>query len=97
MTFVIPRFLSLFAMFGHDLPLPTRILIATSTFMGTWWPVLAVGLAVLVLGLRRCCAAGAAALAPDESRGCPSCAAVSHKAEMAVFGQTLAALTRSGV
>jgi type II secretory pathway component PulF len=98
MTFVIPRFLTLFAMFGQDLPLPTRILIGTSSFMGTWWPVLAVGLAVLVLGFAQVLRSEAGRLHWHRTKlRLPILGSASHKAEMAVFGQTLAALTRSGV
>lgn len=98
MTFVIPRFLSLFAMFGHDLPLPTRILITTSTFMGTWWPILAVGLAVLILGFVQILRSDAGRLRWHRTRlRLPILGSSHHKAQMAVFGQTLAALTRSGV
>lgn len=41
MLFVIPKFQELFASFGRDLPLPTRILIATSGAMVQWWWALA--------------------------------------------------------
>jgi type II secretory pathway component PulF len=98
MTFVIPRFLSLFAMFGQDLPLPTRILIGTSSFMGTWWPALAAALAVLVLGWAQVLRSEPGRLHWHRTKlRLPILGAASHKAEMAVFSQTLAALTRSGV
>jgi len=44
--FVIPQFAKLFSRFGSELPLPTRILIATSDFFQHWWwlmLILAVG------------------------------------------------------
>jgi type II secretory pathway component PulF len=44
MTFVIPRFQELFASFERQLPLPTRMLIATSDFLATWWWVLLLAL-----------------------------------------------------
>lgn len=37
MSFVIPRFEELFRSFGQSLPGPTRLLIAVSGFMATWW------------------------------------------------------------
>lgn len=40
MIFVIPKLLSLFADFNADLPTPTKVLIATSTFMSHYWYVL---------------------------------------------------------
>lgn len=35
--FVIPTFANMFAKFGVELPLPTRILLATSHFFVSWW------------------------------------------------------------
>jgi len=37
--FVIPNFAEMFANFNAELPLPTRILMATSDFMIAYWPV----------------------------------------------------------
>ena len=42
--FVIPPFAKLFASFGSDLPLPTRILMATSQFSADYWHVGLVGM-----------------------------------------------------
>lgn len=40
--FVIPKFASVFAKFGADLPLPTQILVATSEFcLNYWWLIIA--------------------------------------------------------
>ncbi len=98
MTFVIPRFLSLFAMFGKDLPLPTRILIGVSSFLGAWWPLLAIAAAVLVLGCLQLLRTEQGRLRWHRASSIlPILGPASHKAEMAVFGQTLSALTRSGV
>jgi MSHA biogenesis protein MshG len=44
-VFVIPQFVTVFAKFGAELPLMTRILIGTSSFTTTYWPLL-VGLAL---------------------------------------------------
>jgi len=39
--FVIPKFASVFAKFGADLPLPTQILVATSEFcLSYWWLII---------------------------------------------------------
>tara|TARA_R110001592_G_scaffold9288_1_gene49530 strand:- start:20634 stop:21860 length:1227 start_codon:yes stop_codon:yes gene_type:complete len=39
--FVIPKFASVFAKFGADLPLPTQILVATSNFcLDYWWLII---------------------------------------------------------
>lgn len=45
MTFVIPRFMSFYAAFDAELPLPTRILIMGSNFVTHYW-----WLALLILG-----------------------------------------------
>ena len=51
MAFVIPRFEVLFASFGRQLPWPTVMLIAVSSFMAAWWwAVLAAGAALAVFG-----------------------------------------------
>lgn len=49
--FVIPVFSQMFAKFGVDLPLTTRILIGTSNFFVQYWPIMAgvaVALAILI-------------------------------------------------
>jgi MSHA biogenesis protein MshG len=39
--FVIPKFASVFAKFGADLPLPTQVLVATSNFcLNYWWLII---------------------------------------------------------
>lgn len=49
MAFVIPRFQELFASFGGRLPTPTRILIAVSDFLASWWWTVLLGLSVGIL------------------------------------------------
>lgn len=55
-TFVLPKFKAFFASLDADLPLPTRMLLAITDFVGQWWWLLlggTVSTAVLVLlGLR---------------------------------------------
>jgi MSHA biogenesis protein MshG len=50
--FVIPNFAKLFASFHTALPLPTRILLATSGFMARHWLYLLLGAISLFFGLR---------------------------------------------
>ncbi|MHB8453793.1 MAG: type II secretion system F family protein [Acidiferrobacterales bacterium] len=50
--FVIPAFARVYASFHAGLPLPTRILIATSSFMLAYWWVLLTGLIGAVVGIR---------------------------------------------
>ena len=41
MTFVVPNMTSMFSDMGATMPLPTRILLATSAFLNSWWWVFA--------------------------------------------------------
>lgn len=50
--FVIPAFAKVFASFKAELPLPTRILIATSDFTVNYWYVLLAGLLALYFGIK---------------------------------------------
>lgn len=50
-TFVLPRFKTIFDELNGKLPLPTRILLAVSDFMSSYWPFLLGGLALIVLAL----------------------------------------------
>ncbi|MFT5675434.1 MAG: MSHA biogenesis protein MshG [Paraglaciecola sp.] len=50
---VIPIFADMFKSLGADLPLMTRILLATSSFFLTKWPHLLVGIVLLVFFVRR--------------------------------------------
>ncbi len=47
-TFLIPRFKTIFEDLGQALPLPTQILIGVSDFMGRWWWGVLLGLIGLV-------------------------------------------------
>ncbi len=51
--FVMPKFAALFAHFHTQLPLPTRILMASSTFMINHWGVLAVVVCCVAIGARQ--------------------------------------------
>ncbi len=50
--FVIPAFKSFFDRAGAELPLPTRVIMATSDFFVNYWPHMAVALVAMVLGFR---------------------------------------------
>ncbi len=47
-TFVFPQIQPVFAQAGVQLPFFSQMLINTGTFMGQWWPVVLLGLAILV-------------------------------------------------
>ena len=48
-VFVLPRFKSFFASLNTELPLPTRMLLAATDFLGTWWWAVLAGFLVLVV------------------------------------------------
>jgi type IV pilus assembly protein PilC len=52
LTFVIPKFETIFSTTGLTLPLPTRIAIALYHFLRGYWPVLTLGAIGLFFGLR---------------------------------------------
>lgn len=49
---VVPRFAKMFSDRGVDLPLPTKILLFGSDALISWWPVLLLGVAAGVIGVR---------------------------------------------
>jgi type IV pilus assembly protein PilC len=53
LKWVVPIFSNLFAGLGVSLPLPTRIVMGLSAFVGTFWWVVIAGGAGLVFGLRQ--------------------------------------------
>ena len=95
---VIPVFASLFASLGAELPLPTRVVIAMSNFIASfWWLVAILGVA-LVFGLRKY---------HETYRGkrvldgillkAPVLGMLLRKIAVARFCRTLSTLTSSGV
>src|SRR6185369_7261870 len=50
---VIPVFASLFASLGATLPLPTRVVIALSHFLASFWWLIAITIGATVYALRR--------------------------------------------
>lgn len=51
--FVIPQFAAVFAKFGAELPVPTKILVATSEFTVDYWWLVLVLIVAAVFGFRR--------------------------------------------
>jgi type IV pilus assembly protein PilC len=52
LTFVVPKFASMFSRVGIDLPLPTRIAINLYQFLSNYWYLFIVGFVVSVVGLK---------------------------------------------
>ena len=53
LTYVIPTFASLFAELGADLPLPTRLVIAMSNFLGRFGLLIIIAFAAVLYAVRR--------------------------------------------
>jgi len=97
-VFVIPSFASVFAQFGAELPLMTRILLGTSNFTVEYWPLLA-GIAVgTVAGFVKWTSTVKGRLAWDRYKlRLPIAGKIIHKATIARFARSFALSLRSGV
>jgi MSHA biogenesis protein MshG len=97
-VFVIPQFEKVFKSFHAQLPLMTRILIATSRFTVDYWPVMA-GVAVAAFfGFRAWTRTAPGRLTWDRYKlRFPIAGKIIHKATMARFARSFALSIRSGV
>jgi MSHA biogenesis protein MshG len=97
-VFVIPQFEKVFKSFHAELPLMTRILIATSRFTVDYWPVMA-GVAVAAFfGFRAWTRTVPGRLTWDRYKlRFPIAGKIIHKATMARFARSFALSIRSGV
>jgi MSHA biogenesis protein MshG len=97
-VFVIPQFEKVFKSFHAELPLMTRILIATSRFTVDYWPVMA-GMAVAAFfGFRAWTRTVPGRLTWDRYKlRFPIAGKIIHKATMARFARSFALSIRSGV
>ena len=96
--FVIPAFAKVFAGFGAQLPLMTRLLLGFSEFMINWWPALLVGAVSLVVGFRAWRGTAAGGYLWDRfSLKIPIAGKILHKAALSRFARAFALGTRSGV
>ncbi len=98
LTSVVPKMVSMFESMEQVLPLPTRILIGVSDFLGmTWWIIASVAIAAVVLFLRwRRTERGAMRF--DRFRmHVPVYGAHLPKISVARFARTLGTLLTSGV
>ena len=98
LIFVIPKLVSLFHEVGQTLPLPTRILIELSRWLGTYWWLMLLGAAGAVVLLRRTTRSAAGRLALDRTKlRLPVWGPLIQRVELARFARTLATLLRHGV
>ncbi|MBB1313172.1 MULTISPECIES: type II secretion system F family protein [Aliivibrio] len=95
---VIPQFTSMFARFGVELPLPTRILMATSSFFVNYWHVLIAAMAGAFCAFQ-------AWISRDDGREkwdkfrlkVPIVGDIVTRAQMSRFSRTFALMLKSGV
>jgi len=97
-VFVIPKFAAVFKSFGAELPLMTRVLLATSEFTVAWWPMLLGAGVVAVFGFRAWTRSSQGRLTWDRHKlRLPVAGKIIHKATMARFARSFALSMRSGV
>jgi MSHA biogenesis protein MshG len=96
--FVIPAFAKVFASFHAELPLMTRILIATSDFSVHYWPLLAGLLLVAIFGFRSWVRTTSGRYEWDKFKlRIPVAGKIILKATLARFARSFALSARSGV
>jgi len=99
-VFVVPQFATIFEQMGGTLPAPTRILIAISGFLRTWYAIpsiIGVGL-IIYFGLKTYAKTETGRYNLDKARlRIPVFGMLSRKVAISRFTRTLSTLTRSGV
>lgn len=98
LTAVVPKVVGMFESMGQKLPLPTRILIGVSDFLGwTWW-IIAIAVVTAAILFARWRRTSAGAMAFDRFRlNVPVYGAIYRKISVARFARTLGTLLTSGV
>lgn len=97
-VFVIPQFVKVFESFKAELPLMTRILIASSKFTIDYWSVLLVGAIGGFFGFKSWTKTAQGLLTWDRYKlKFPIAGKIIHKATMARFARSFALSSKSGV
>ncbi|CED72378.1 type II secretion system F family protein [Aliivibrio wodanis] len=95
---VIPQFASMFSRFGVDLPLPTRILIATSSFFVNYWHLLIAAMAGALFAFQAWISQAKGRETWDKFRlRLPIVGDIVTRAQMSRFSRTFALMLKSGV
>lgn len=98
MVKVIPSFKEVFASFGHELPAPTRILLAISDFLQTKFYIIIIAIGGVVGGIIALRRTESGTLALDKLMlRVPVLGPLLMKYAVALFTQTLGTLMKSGV
>jgi len=97
-TFVLPRMAGVFKDMGNDLPITTKMLLASSTFVTQNWVVIVVAIVSIVAGLRAWFATRSGAEAKDRFMlSAPVIGQVIEKATVSRFARVLGTLIYGGV
>ncbi|CCN37937.1 MSHA biogenesis protein MshG [Vibrio nigripulchritudo MADA3029] len=95
---VIPQFASMFAKFGVDLPLPTRILITTSNFFVNYWVWLVGAFIAFLFGMKAWIGTADGREKWDKFRlRIPIVGDIVNRAQLSRFSRTFALMLKSGV
>ena len=95
---VIPQFASMFSRFGVELPLPTRILIATSNFFVSYWPLMLGAALASWIGIRIWRRTPGGSEQWDRWRlKVPVVGNIVNRAQLSRFSRTFSLMLRAGV
>ncbi|MFM2591040.1 type II secretion system F family protein [Vibrio sp. TBV020] len=95
---VIPQFSSMFARFGVDLPLPTRILIATSEFFVNYWMMMVAGMVAMGFAFKAWLNTANGREKWDKFRlRMPVVGELINRAQLSRFSRTFALMLKAGV
>ncbi|KGY11120.1 MSHA biogenesis protein MshG [Vibrio tubiashii] len=95
---VIPQFSSMFSRFGVELPLPTRILIATSEFFVNYWVMMVVLIVASLFGFRAWLGTANGRETWDKFRlKMPVVGELINRAQLSRFSRTFALMLKAGV
>ncbi|NOH64582.1 type II secretion system F family protein [Vibrio sp. RE88] len=95
---VIPQFASMFDRFGVDLPLPTRILIATSEFFVNYWAFMLAGIVSLIFAFKAWVRTEKGQEKWDKFRlRMPIIGDLVNRAQLSRFSRTFALMLKAGV
>jgi general secretion pathway protein F len=98
MTFVIPRFATIFNDLGQAIPLPTQILLTVSAYLQSYWWIGALAVTAAVLTWRIWTSTPQGRAAWDQSiLRMPIAGTLAIKVETARFARTLGTMLKSGV
>ncbi len=98
LMFIVPMFEELYADLGGDLPAPTRMLLAISAIVTSYWYIIIVVAFGLIFGFRRWIATDSGRATFDAIKlKMPIFGNLVHKTAIARFAHTLASLTKTGV